>query len=210
MRYVRAVSASAGNTRHLVLGLLFIATVLGGCGSSHGQASTKPLSAADAAKLSGRWWNWAIPGPSSTSPLEDRTGAACARNQPSDVWFLAGTFGGAVRRECTVPSDRRLFFPVVNSFGTAEDCAAFMRAPGGSATLDGKALALIRINGAQFDLSAGEGNVVGLDPGDYRGTVSCGLYASVATLSPGTHQLKFGGADGRGFHAGVTYSLTVR
>jgi hypothetical protein len=59
-----------------------------------------------------RWWSWAVAEETATNPVVDRSGADCARNQPDDLWFLAGTFGVAVRRTCSVPagSSRRVGF----------------------------------------------------------------------------------------------------
>ena len=41
-----------------------------------------------------RWWGWVSSTPDASNPVKDQTGQFCAVNQPSDVWFLAGTFGG--------------------------------------------------------------------------------------------------------------------
>jgi hypothetical protein len=63
------------------------------------------------------WWQWALGGRASVSPLLDPTGENCAQRQVNDVWFLAGTFGSdPVVRECTVPEGKSLFFPLINSF----------------------------------------------------------------------------------------------
>ena len=48
-------------------------------------------------------------------PIEDMTGKHCAKNQNEDkIWFLAGTYGGTVHRNCVIPNGRAIFFPVVN------------------------------------------------------------------------------------------------
>ncbi|MGY6214422.1 hypothetical protein ACW73L_04590 [Methylolobus aquaticus] len=74
------------------------------------------------ARLSARWWQWAYSGADGNNSVQDTTGELCGLRQPNDdVWFLAGTFGGpAVVRSCTIPADRKLFYPVVNSIWT--DC----------------------------------------------------------------------------------------
>jgi hypothetical protein len=199
----------ASSTRGVSVGLLLAVVVLSGCGN-HNRSGAGARPARDPATLSGRWWNWSILEPRSTNPVADTTGAACARHQPSDVWFLAGTFGGAARRRCRLPRNRPLFFPVVNLFGAAKDCAAFMDKATGVAVLDGHTLALARVNGAEFVLSAPHDNVVeGLDAGRYR-TISCGLFASVGALSRGVHRLQIDGTDGHTFHTRVSYQLTVR
>jgi hypothetical protein len=53
-------------------------------------------------------------------PIKNPTGATCAEGQdPSlPVFFLVGTYGGpGVRKECVVPGDKALFFPLVNIWG---------------------------------------------------------------------------------------------
>jgi hypothetical protein len=61
-----------------------------------------------------RWWRWCSAEPDETNPASDRTGLYCGRNQRySEVWFLAGTFGGYAKRRCVVPLGKALFFPVI-------------------------------------------------------------------------------------------------
>lgn len=52
--------------------------------------------------------------PDDISPVRDTTGEHADWNQPDDLWFLAGTYGGRVVRRCAIPADRRVFFPVLN------------------------------------------------------------------------------------------------
>jgi hypothetical protein len=67
------------------------------------------------------WLAWAMGLPWSTGPVLDTTGAACAQGQEGSVWYLAGTNGGPVSRECTVPSSKPLFFPLVNRWAIPPD-----------------------------------------------------------------------------------------
>jgi hypothetical protein len=61
------------------------------------------------------WWQWASSMPDAESPVMDLTGAKCHVNQNGAVWFLAGGYGSSrIHRECTVPRDRYIFFPVIN------------------------------------------------------------------------------------------------
>lgn len=61
------------------------------------------------------WWQWASSMPDAESPVMDRTGEKCHANQDGPVWFLAGGYGSSrIQRECTVPSGRYVFFPVIN------------------------------------------------------------------------------------------------
>lgn len=76
--------------------------------------STRELYEAQAQK----WTRWALGQPHSTSsPIADGTGEHCDVGQSGKVWYLAGTFGGAAERSCTIPHNRHLFFPLVNRWG---------------------------------------------------------------------------------------------
>lgn len=74
------------------------------------------------------WWQWASSMPSRESPVSDTTGANCGVNQRQDVWYLAGGYGTSlIKRSCSVPSDRYIFFPVINmlvypSQGSTQTC----------------------------------------------------------------------------------------
>lgn len=65
-------------------------------------------------KLSQEWLRWAMALPDSTGPIIDETGEACDLGQAGKVWFLAGTYGGSVERDCTIPANKALFFPLLN------------------------------------------------------------------------------------------------
>lgn len=66
--------------------------------------------------LTKQWVRWAMALPNSTGPITDMTGAACDQGQYGGVWFLAGTSGGEAERECTIPADTALFFPLMNGW----------------------------------------------------------------------------------------------
>lgn len=66
-------------------------------------------------ELAGDWWNWAVQFPLATNPIVEDGPVDCTRGQKGKIWFLAGTFGGTAERECTIPSGKALFFPIVNT-----------------------------------------------------------------------------------------------
>jgi hypothetical protein len=74
-------------------------------------------------QLSADWWQWALAQPVSTNPLLDTTGAAASSNQPAkgNIFYLAGLITvnsclvSSVERTITIPSRKRLFFPILNS-----------------------------------------------------------------------------------------------
>lgn len=67
------------------------------------------------ASWSARWWQWVVSIPAATNPLLDSTGAHCAVGQHGRVWFLAGSGGGAVTRQCTIPVGKGILIPVINA-----------------------------------------------------------------------------------------------
>ncbi len=74
------------------------------------------------------WWSWAASFPAGADPISAPGGQVVvgdADDQPNGpVWFLAGTFSGSVDRSLTVPSDKALFFPLVNYvYWSPEDCS---------------------------------------------------------------------------------------
>jgi hypothetical protein len=68
------------------------------------------------------WWQWGLGVPAAGNPLTDTTGEFCDAGQSGPVWFLAGTFGEphVVARDCTAPTGKSFFFPVLKSFCAAE------------------------------------------------------------------------------------------
>jgi hypothetical protein len=174
----------------------------------------------DVKALVGDWWTWAITEP---SPLEGnyKGGPRCEGEFIEGVFFLAGTFGGGdATRTCTVPADTALFFPVVNSFTTAEEpnypwgphkFVAKASANGETyATLDGEDLKMKRIATGPFTLTFLDPNIFGVPGGPYPyPAVSDGLWVYLPEgLEPGEYTLKFG-ADSGDFSLNVTYNLIV-
>ena len=61
------------------------------------------------------WWHWCFSDPFVPSPAEDPDGHITNVNQKdSNVFFLAGTFGGEAKRTCTTDKSKAVFFPIVN------------------------------------------------------------------------------------------------
>ncbi len=68
--------------------------------------------------LTAEWEQWALSIPAAQNPQSDLNGQFCMVGQRGDVWFLAGLWGGGppVRRTCSIPENKALFFPVINNF----------------------------------------------------------------------------------------------
>jgi hypothetical protein len=64
------------------------------------------------------WWKWAFAIPANDNPLLDPTGEKSKFGDVGPVFFLAGTFNpsgsATVTRTVTIPSNKFVFFPLVN------------------------------------------------------------------------------------------------
>ncbi|MEO6086984.1 MAG: hypothetical protein ABIQ18_28120 [Umezawaea sp.] len=188
------------------------AVLLTGCtvvepGSPRAASTPDAATAADGTRpsdqvLQERWWTWAASSPEERNPVADRTGRFCGENQPTDVWFFAGTFGGEADRSCQVPAGRPLAGPAVNLLGRASDCDSFMATAKGSVTLDGQPVELTRVDPVAITFQG-----VGVGAGSVP-TQACGLWAWVPPLAAGDHELLITGESGR-FSTSARYRLTV-
>jgi hypothetical protein len=185
------------------------------------------------------WWEWVFSIPAPVNPTLDTTGANCMVGQRDFVWFLAGVNGGgSVTRACSVPADRTLFFPVINSFfintpncgqGGQNLTVKFMRtlvkplidaAQQVSVTVDGndvKKTLLRRVQSDPFVAALPADNIFGPDAcapgvplpaGIYSPSVDDGLYVTVPPLNPGPHTIHFQAQSGT-FVQDVTYNLDI-
>lgn len=181
------------------------------------------------APLTALWWQWILEQPAATNPNLDATGADAANGQPLDgVFFLAGSFGGAVTREFTVPAEAALFLPLLNNLGLAPAPAPHPRpdqnqvpqlrtlyaapliddADIGSlhVTLDGTAIGTYeRVKSPVFHVTSVDGDLLGA--GRFT-AVSDGYWLYLPPLSAGRHVLDFGGTSD-GFTVQVTDIITV-
>ncbi|MEP7183381.1 MAG: hypothetical protein ABI886_14455 [Betaproteobacteria bacterium] len=191
-------------------------------------------------QLSGEWWQWALSMPVADNPLADATGEKCMVGQRGSTWFLAGTFGtSTATRECSIPADATLFFPVINSvaFDTPNACgqdptplpSAFYRglaadfingATNLSVLVDGKLIRqLHRVKSKVFDVALPEDNLFaavcepygGLPAGIYSPAIDDGIYVRLNPLAVGPHTLQIHAENpsAAGFVLAVTYHLEV-
>ena len=151
-----------------------------------------------------KWWEWAFEVPSEDSPVNDVTGENCSLNQEGPVWFLAGTFGTSVTRECIIPEGKALFMPADN---VPVSVAEFKNLPDDEQVLKAEAEKIINdvdiveveIDGVKienitsykvitdlFQLDLPQANVLGAEPGTYNFT-GAGHWVFIDPLSPGKH-----------------------
>ena len=70
-------------------------------------------------RYTSQWWQWAVSVAEPNNPILDETGEDCTVNQSGNVWFLAGSPGGIVERDCTIPIGKQILFPMINLQGAA-------------------------------------------------------------------------------------------
>ncbi|WP_246095077.1 hypothetical protein [Streptomyces roseicoloratus] len=148
--------------------------------------------------LAARWWQWALSAPDDRSPVADRTGEHADWRQPDDVWFLAGTYGGQVVRRCEIPSDRPVFFPVLNIHHTKQHSRVPLKldVTNADAHLNGVPLPLREFTAPLFRV-------------DLRMHLAWGVWAGIAPLTPGQYVLEIKGSTSGGFWIDTTYHLTA-
>ena len=154
------------------------------------------------------------------------------------MWFLAGIFGGGTAtRTCSVPADKVLYFPVINSvnINTPNVCgqgpdnipvenlralsATFIDgATNLSVEVDGEATKnLRRVQSRVFDVALPEDKVFdapctgagNVPAGIYSPAVDDGFYVRLDPLEIGNHALHFHAEGPDGSIQDVTYNLTV-
>ena len=183
------------------------------------------------------WWRWAAGIPCATNPIGDPTGANASINQSGPVYFLAGTFGGAVTRNVTIPHGKKILFPIINllmdhpcpdpNFGPApgqsleefltESAAELVDMAGGlEVTLDGVALnneENYRFPSGLFYFTGNTDLTNCFDPcitGEEQADASDGYWMILKPLSYGQHTLRFkAGVPAFGFALDVTYNMTI-
>ncbi|SDO12615.1 hypothetical protein [Lentzea jiangxiensis] len=193
--------------------LLFLVVLLAGCGGTAQLATHPPApqtSTSDElapADFQARWWTWASQ-PANSNPVSDTSGRFCMRDQPVEVWLLAGSLTeGPVERQCRVPADKPLLAPAVNLAGDIAGCEAFMKTAQGEVLLNNATQRLTAVPATPFTYEARAGNPFGTRAGRLD-SVGCGLYAWIPAPPSGEHDLVIRGSAG-GRNVDVKYKLIV-
>jgi len=172
-----------------------------------------------------KWWLWLLGIPKSLNPALDATGKCCARDQTDrNVWFLAGTLGGAAKRECTIPAGKAILFPIIldeQSFAERPDFKSESEletlakvqidsVKEISAAIDGIQLLDLkkhRVQTRPFDVILPDDNICGIKAGPTRAAAD-GYWFFLKPMTAGKHTIH---AMGRGshFYTEVTHDLTM-
>jgi len=192
--------------------LLFLVVLLAGCGTAAQTAAPPPTTSSTSDKLAPaefqtRWWTWATQ-PANINPVTDTSGRFCMRDQPVEVWLLAGSLGdGPVERQCRVPADKPLLVPVVNLASDVARCETFMKNASGEVLVDGSTQPLTRVSATPFTFESRAGNPYSHPVGRVN-AVGCGLYAWIDPPASGDHEVLIRGASS-GLAVDVKYKLIV-
>lgn len=197
------------HSRISVLVLYALALAVGGCAVDAPQRAPAPTVVAGSPELANMWWQWATSAPRPNNPLTDRTGENCGVGQQGDVWFLAGGFGNAyIRRVCTVPQGKALFFPLINmvqgrgrrSSLSCEQAKAYVKRNNETATdlfaeIDGVPVPDLQMYRLASDECFDMFSRVPAGQGGYNAypTATDGYWLKITPLPKGRHTLKFGG-----------------
>jgi hypothetical protein len=170
------------------------------------------------------WWKWAYGAPVDSNPVLDSTGEFADYGQSGAVWFLAGSFGETITRTVTIPSDKFLFFPVVNNAWVGPPTLKMGRYAVEHAIdsmvdlaceIDGVSVSDLddyrtaTAVGEQYGITLPENNLFGVAAGTYYRTVDAGIYLMLRPLEPGEHTIHIFASDDVSFTVDVMYYLTV-
>jgi hypothetical protein len=176
-----------------------------------------------------KWWQWYIGIPNSKQPFADTTGARCNVNQSGKVWYLVGS-ASKVERNCTIPGDKAILFPILNTECSYSEtpalknekelrkCAVDANANASlSASIDGKEIKNIykyRITSKPFNVTYPRDPVF-VTNSNFSQSVSDGWFIMIEGLKPGRHDINFKASQlgtqttGENTALDVTYHLNI-
>ncbi len=179
---------------------------------------------------SAKWWQWNLSLPVDQNPANDENGNCSngANGQLGPVWFLTGVniVSGTQTRNCTVPTGKALFFPIINTecstlepppfYGSNEAelraCAKNFNVGNVYAEIDGVAVQNLDrylVESPLYTFTVPPNNIWGLPAGTGQ-SVSYGYFLMLPPQSVGTHKIHFGGYyTDYDFTLDITYNLTV-
>jgi hypothetical protein len=183
-------------------------------------------------ELTAQWWQWASSFPRDENPIADTTGEDCSKGDFGDIFFLAGSEGGKVERDCTVAEGQAILIPIVTALcfksepgDTQESLLALCteivnQQKNLKLIIDGNKVQNLEsyrvTNPSFFTVDFPENNIFEPTPAGSYDAVADGYWALIEGLSVGEHditvvgklhgQSSFGKID---FRTQVTYHLTV-
>jgi hypothetical protein len=175
-----------------------------------------------------KWWQWFVAIPAKKNPGTDETGENAGMNQfDPNVWFLAGTFGGkTVERECLIPKERAILFPVINyemntlekpELKTESQLLKHVRDDQDDivnldAMVDGQKIPTYRIRSDPvfFSITAPVDNTVQIPNGGTTHATADGYWVFLKPVPPGEHGIYFSGSCSNGIrNVKANYHITI-
>jgi hypothetical protein len=152
------------------------------------------------------WWKWLLSIPKPDNPaLDSKNKTVGISRYNEDVLFVAGTTGGSIERELSIPAGKAILLGVIN-FTTSyseephlkNDLELIARAKSDiddivnkDALIDGEKINNLddyRISSSPFDLVLPEKSLYGAPSGSTRG-ISDGYWLFLKPLTPGKHEI---------------------
>ena len=175
-------------------------------------------------QLQREWWQWAmsIPGQHQSDLRQDRQ--SMWPGQRGEYWFLAGSTGGKLTRDCVIPPGVKLLVPIVNNFCFPDatiDAATCISETDGFIESYARADLTLKADGqpapffdardtSEWFIAVDANGMFGYKPGVYKANIARGYWGVIDTSSwaPGTlHTVEL--AARGAFSLAVTYRLTV-
>lgn len=216
-----------------VLSHFFLFTVSGGQESEIIESTDSKPYGLSYGEWSVKWWQWVLSIPEDKNPIKDKSGTYCGVNQNNPhVWFLVGSGGGEVIRNCTVPAGKAIFFPIMTAewsyaesptAKTEDELRIAAREDQNTVTslrlsIDGVSIQNLtnyRTDSPLFNFTTPDDGLFDLNSVSTH-AVSDGYFIMLKPLSTGAHQITYSGVLGSVTTAGsqiapemVTYHLTI-
>lgn len=157
--------------------------------------------------LAARWVQWGASSNFDSNPIADETGKFADKEQPDDVWFLAGCFGGIVKRTCRIPANRPILIPAFNMWFTKDFSPPDLDKAHGFLSVNGEEIELDKIfTNKPFIVRGVWGNPVTGSVFQSSMRVA-GLWKQIEPLPEGEHEILIRGGDGEGFYVEVNYKI---
>lgn len=212
----------------MILALSAVATTIPYAEAKNSNPTVLPPTSKQYDKHIEKWWQWAVSIPRDNNPVYDENGEFCDVDQSGNVWFLAGTTGGTVDRECSIPAGKQILFPIVNGmfsevgaeaaeagegelvglFDLVEDLITIDVVIDGVELSDEETYRFQNLNAFEIDCQPDVSELCA--PSDSTHEIYDGFYIMLTPLTPGEHTIEFVGTiPDFGFQTGATYNITV-
>jgi hypothetical protein len=176
-----------------------------------------------------KWWQWVYSIPKTNNPITDSTGELSEVGQSGEVWFLGGkpadTSSKLPIRNCCIPSDVSILFPVINCEANQIEFPLFSDRELVEYVTEHMRLITKKecyVNGIQvsiqhvrsepliFDIEITNDNVFDLQTGGHTKASADGYWVFLKPLRRGNYLISFSGSCSGGIRkSGAEYHIKV-